>query len=517
MKKYCDTFVLNEKNIDSVSLSIFEYLSDKKYLNESKISSRIAVETILQEWMERGGKDKTVEIKAEKYLGRLHIYLLLSSDIINLPDTKENLDFLNILENNLSATISVKFASNTNIADIMLPRQNVGSLGKIILAFVFACIFGNLLPLLFSSESLSYFSQNYIGPAISAIIGILGGFATIQIFFSILESILNMGNVTVFKNTGSKYLLLIFGTTIITTVISSIIMLSVCPVISMDVAKSNSDVNTIYKLLIDVIPTNVIRPFLEGNMLQVVFLGAFLGTILLAFRNEVAVLGSGISALNKTFMQAITILSKLMPCFVFLSILSFFLNNQIKLVWDSWLLLFVHALCCLISAVIMLALASIYGKTNFFSLIAKCLPVLGVGFSTASTIMTVPSIKKVLEDLGVNENTSKFSINLGYVFSRQTSCLVTMSIITCYYSILGKTMNPGEFTILCITSMVLAVAAPSVPGGGAALIAGIMAQFGLPVEIVAVVLSLDYIMDMTTTGTGCVCMTAEGIMLDRMI
>ena len=130
--------------------------------------------------------------------------------------------------------------------------------------------------------------------------------------------------------------------------------------------------------------------------------------------------------------------------------------------------------------------------------------------------MTVPDIKNVLEDYNVNENISKFNINLGYVFSRHTCCMVTMSIIACYYAILGKSMGLGEFVMLAVMSMFLAIAAPSVPGGGAAIIANLMVQYGLPLEIVAVVVSLDYFMDMITTGTGCVCMTAEGIILDKL-
>ena len=516
MQKINEVYVLNENNIDVLSGKVYAYLEGMDYTLEARVSSRLALETVLLEWLEHGAAGKSFSVETKKSFGRLHIYLKLEGEPIDFYSSGRDADFLNVLENNISALFSITYIDGTNVADIKLPSQQLSSLGQISVAFVLACVFGKLLPLMFAPAVMKSFSQEYLTPSFSAIIGALGAVAVFQIFFSVLDTIINMGNIAVLKDLGGKYVKMVMATTVFTTVIGGIIILLFCPILREGLITDGKALKDIYQLSVNIIPTNIMKPFLEGNMLQVVVMGCFFGTLLLIIENETSRLKGFIDELNKLFQFAILSLSKLMPVFIFLSILSLFLNNQINIVMDSWHLFLVHIVSCLVVALTMLIIAAAYTGNNLLQLTKNCISVLAVGFTTASTIMTVPDIKKVLEDYNVNENISKFNINLGYVFSRHTCCMVTMSIIACYYAILGKSMGLGEFVMLAVMSMFLAIAAPSVPGGGAAIIANLMVQYGLPLEIVAVVVSLDYFMDMITTGTGCVCMTAEGIILDKL-
>lgn len=516
MQKINEIYVLNENNIDILSDKVHTYLEGLDYTLEAIVSSRLALETVLVEWLEHGAAGKSFSVETKKSFGRLHIYLKLEGEHIDFYSSGRDDDFLNALENNISALFSITYIDGTNVADIKLPSQQLSGLGQISVAFVLACVFGQLLPLVFEPDALKSFSQEFLSPSFSAIIGALGAVAVFQIFFSILDTIINMGNIAVLKDLGGKYVKMVMATTAFTTVVGCIIILLFCPILREGLIIDSKAIKDIYQLFVNIIPTNIMKPFAEGNMLQVVVMGCFFGTLLLVIEHETSRLKGIIDELNKLFQFAILSLSKLMPIFIFLSILSLFLNNQINIVMDSWYLFLVHVVCCLVVALVMLVIASLYTHINLLQLSKNCFSVLLVGFSTASTIMTVPDMKKVLEGYNVNENISKFNINLGYVFSRHTCCMVTISIICCFYSLLDKQMSLGEFIMLAVISMVLAVAAPSVPGGGAALIANLMAQYGLPMEIVAVVLSLDYYMDMITTGTGCVCMTAEGIILNKL-
>lgn len=515
MQKVNETYILDEGNIDALSEKVHDFLKELEYTEEAVISSRLALETILVEWMEHGAFGKEFTVETKKSFGRWHIYLKLEGNHIDFYSSGQDDDFLNALENNISALFSVTYIDGTNVADIKLPRQQLSSLGQISVAFVLACVFGKLLPLMFSSAALKSFSLDYLTPSFSVIIGALGAVAVFQIFFSVLDTIINMGNIAVFKDLGGKYVRMVMSTTVLTTFVGGIIILLFCPILNEGLTVGNESFKKIYQLFVNIIPSNILKPFADGNMLQVVVMGCFFGTLLLIIESETSRLRGFISELNKLFQFAIVSLSKLMPVFIFLSLLSLFLNDHMNVIIDSWYLFTVHVVCCLAVALTMLAIAAIYTRNNLLLLIKRCLSVLAVGFTTASTIVAVPNIKSVLESYGVSEDISRFNINLGYVFSRHTCCMVTMNIICCYYTILDKHMDIGGFIMLAVISMVLAVVAPSVPGGGAALIANLMAQYGIPMEIVAVVLSLDYFLDMITTGTGCVCMTAEGLILNE--
>ncbi|MDO4204441.1 MAG: cation:dicarboxylase symporter family transporter [Selenomonadaceae bacterium] len=516
MKKLLEDRILNEENIDAVSQAIQDYLAAREYQPEAVTSVWLSIETVLIEWLANGGAGKRFTVEARNSFGRLHIYAMLEGQRIDYLSTDADTDFLDTIEQHLRGVLSVRYVDGVNVVDVKLPRRSIGSLGQVGIAFALACALGVLLPLIFPQKSLQEFSGTYLTPGYSAIIGVLGGFAVFQIFLSIMDSIIHMGDVTVLRNLGGKYVKMMSATMVLTTIAGGAIMLLFCPVISSEGAGKGSASATIYKLFVDIVPTNLIKPFIDGNMLQVLFIACFIGTILLILHDEIIALHKSISDANKAFQYAVVILSKLLPLFIFMSLLSIFLNGQIGLVLDSWHLLFVHAVCCLAVALIMLTLASVYTGISLKLLVKMCLPVLFVGWSTASTIATVPDIRKVLESCRVDENISKFSINLGYVLSRHTCCMVTMSIITCYYAILGKQMSLEDFVMLAVISMALSVAAPSTPGSGAAIIANLMMQYGLPMEVVAVVLSIDYFMDMGTTGTGCVCIAAEGVIMQKL-
>ena len=516
MKNLLEKRILNEENIDAISGAIQDYLAAREYRSETVIRAWLSIETVLVQWLEHGGAGKSFTVETKKSFGRLHIYAMLEGQKIDSFSAKTDSDFLDVLKPLLGGVLTVRYVDGVNVADVKLPRRSIGSLGQVGIAFVLACVLGNLLPSFFSQEVLREFSETYLSPGYSAIIGILGGFAVFQIFFSIMDSIINMGDVAVLRNLGAKYVKMMSSTMILTTIVGGAIMLLFCPVISSEGAGEGGVSAALYKLFVGNVPTNLIKPFIDGNMLQVLFIACFIGTILLILRDEIVALHKSISDANKAFQYAVVILSKLLPLFIFMSLLSIFLNGQIGLVLHSWHLLFVHAVCCLAIALIMLTLAAAYTGTSLWLLVKKCLPVLFVGWSTASTIATVPAIRRVLASCQVDENISKFSINLGYVLSRHTCCMVTMSIISCYYDVLGKQMSIGEFVMLAVISMAFAVAAPSTPGSGAALIANLMMQYGLPMEVVAVVLSIDYFMDMGTTGTGCVCIAAEGLIMQKL-
>lgn len=516
MENINESYILNEENIDTLPKKIYEYLKELKYPEDDSVSSRLSVETVLVEWFKHGAVGKSFSVEIKQSFGRLHIYLKLEAPRIDFYASKEDTEFLDALEKSISVSVSIKYTNGVNIIDIKLPRKELSNFGQIIVAFVSACLLGELLPSFFPPDALQSLSQDYLTPSYSAIIGALGAVAVFQIFFAVLDSIIGMEHITVFQDLGAKYIKTVAVTTAATTCIGGIIMLMFYPILREGITAYSEELKEIFLLLVEIIPTNMLQPFLDGHMLQVVLIACFFGSLLLLLKNEISRLNKIIRDLNNLFQFAIMTLSKLMPLFVFLSLLSLFLTGQFHLILNSWQLLLLHAICCLAVALTMLVAASAYSRINLFRLLVNCLPVLLTGFTTASTVMTIPAIRKVLKDHNISENISKLNISLGYVFSRHTCCMVTMVIITYCYSALGEPIELGEFIMLGVISMVLAVAAPSVPGGGAAIIASLMAHYGIPLKMVAIVLSLDYFMDMITTGTGCLCITAEGIILNKL-
>lgn len=510
-------YLLNETNIDIISSKIKELLITKKYTGESIVKTCIAAESILLEWMDKGGAGKNVEVEIKKTFGRLHIYIKLKGERIQFTQTNNDYDFFNIIQNNIRAFYYFKYTDETNIADIKLPGANTSDLKQVFIAVIMAVIIGYVSPKIFDDTVLNLFNETYLKPAFSAMIGLLGAFACFQVFFSILVSLLNMGNISVLKKNGGKYLKLLFSTTAITTIIAASLTLLLCPILKNNTSVGNIDVGIVYKLFVDIIPQNILTPFTTGNYLQIVFLAIFLGSIILILGDEISGLNKIIIDIDKIFHYAIMTINKTMPLFVFLSILSLLITANIRIITDSWYMLAVMTILSLAAAAVMLLLAAVTCKIPVSRLIKEALPAFMVGSTAQSTIAALPMIKKALDNLDVNEDNSSFSMNLGLVLSKHTTCIYNLIIISSCYYILGKKMSLGEFIVLTIICMISAMAIPSVPGATIAIITSLMIQYGIPIEISGAIISLQFILIIPPTGCRSAIFVYEGLILDRIL
>ena len=510
-------YLLNENNIDNTSREIFQFLKEEKYSKEVLLSARLSLETILLEWLEHGGSGKSFEVETKKSFGRLHIYLRLEGGRIEHKESKNDQDFFNTIQERLSAILSVQYLDDTNIADIKLPRKEIGGLGKIAIAIALACIFGNILPMFMADAALKSINKGYIMPTFSTIIGVLGGFALFQVFFSIIDSIISTGNIAILKSIGAKYLKIALVTLSGATLFSTIIMLFFFPVLSSSGAGSDGSLGMIYKLMLGIFPTNIANAFVTGNMLQIVFLAVFLGIILLILRAEVSNLYRDISDINRIFNYALFTINKMVPVFIFLSFLSLIISGKLALIFSFWSILAVYYLVCVVITLFIIIATSFYTKLPAIDILKRSSKLFLLGASTTSSIACLPLLRNIIASFKVKENISNFSINFGLIFSKHTTIVHLLLVIIFLHDLLGKSLSFGEIVILGLTCILLRIAMPSAPGGSIAILSSLALQYGIPIELTATVISLDVFFDMMCTGTKMVFMLCESLLLDKVM
>ena len=103
---------------------------------------------------------------------------------------------------NMETAYAQGYADGWNIFDIKLPRPQLGSVGKVLLALVSAIAAGQLMMLLLSPETLAVVNEKLETPAFSCIMKALGAAATYMIFTSIVVSVSCMQNLNALKTIG---------------------------------------------------------------------------------------------------------------------------------------------------------------------------------------------------------------------------------------------------------------------------------------------------------------------------
>ncbi len=78
-----------------------------------------------------------------------------------------------------------------------------------------------------------------------------------------------------------------------------------------------SGFSTIYQIILDIVPSDIISPFLNGNTLQIIFLGAAVGIALLILGDRAAAVRTFIEQTNEVVQFLMEAIGDLIPLFVF--------------------------------------------------------------------------------------------------------------------------------------------------------------------------------------------------------
>ena len=126
--------------------------------------------------------------------------------------------------------------------------------------------------------------------------------------------------------------------------------------------------------------------------------------------------------------------------------------------------------------------------------------ILITAFSTSSSNATLPtSIQVTRENLGVSASTAGFVLPLGATLNMSGTALYEGCVVLFIAQVYGVTLGFGQQALLLFLAVVSAVAVAGIPGASLPLIVGLLVNFGLPAEGIALILGVDRFLDMSRT------------------
>ena len=129
-------------------------------------------------------------------------------------------------------------------------------------------------------------------------------------------------------------------------------------------------------------------------------------------------------------------------------------------------------------------------------------PALITGFSTGSTIVTLPlTMKAVTESSGVSEKISSFVLPIGATVNMDGTALYECVAVIFIAQIYGFALSFDQQLVIVLTALLASIGAASIPMSGLVMMSIILQAVGLPLEGVAVILAVDRMLDMFRTAT----------------
>jgi DAACS family dicarboxylate/amino acid:cation (Na+ or H+) symporter len=126
--------------------------------------------------------------------------------------------------------------------------------------------------------------------------------------------------------------------------------------------------------------------------------------------------------------------------------------------------------------------------------------ILVTAFSTSSSNATLPTTIQVSrEALGISASTAGFVLPLGATMNMSGTALYEGCVVLFVAQVYGVPLSLGSQVTLLLLAVLSAVAVAGIPGASLPLIVGLLANFRIPPEGIALIIGVDRVLDMART------------------
>ena len=516
-------FEANDSGAHYALIFIQDELEKHNILSSEKNKALLLAEEAFVKLAQYADENTQIRVTIKTFLKTTRIYLqsigkefnlqteIGAQNILDLDDSVDNSaqDYIrNLLFKRFEDSLSYKNKNRENTVRITAHHKRAGTFVRTFSIIAVAIAVGLLLTH-FAPESVQQVCHDSIlEPFKKVYLAALNMIVGPVVFFSIVSSTSSFGNLTSLGRVGLKVISLYILTSIIAFLLACGINYgtSFLSIFNMSFQGGESitaqpEFISLIDTFVSIIPSNPIRPFVEGNMLQIIFLGVFCGIAIGLIGDYSKTLKQFFNACNELFLEFTIILSKSIPAFIFVSFILLIMDIGVETLKSLGALAAytIGGYAILIIAYMLLTL--IFTRTSPIPLVKKYFSSTALTvFALSSSNASMPLNMKFCEErLGISKKVCSFSIPLGATINMDG--LTMFATITALYfaRACGIELNFNDYASFGVAVLLLSMGTPGVPGASAVMITVLFKQLGLPLEILGMGLAMVALVDMPRT------------------
>ncbi|MFJ7291558.1 dicarboxylate/amino acid:cation symporter [Streptomyces collinus] len=326
------------------------------------------------------------------------------------------------------------------------------------------------------------------------------------VFFAILVSITNLRKVNNAARLASRTLLWFMITSLIAVSIGLIIGLVTNPgagtgLTPKDGAKPESTGSWI-DFLTGIVPTDVITPFTELNVLQIVFMAAVAGIAALQLGEKAQPILTLSESVLSLLQKALWWVIRLAPIGT-IGLIGYAIATY---GWDligkyATFTADIYVGCLIVMFGVYPTLLATVAKVNPVQFFKGAWPAIQLAFVSRSSVGTMPLTQKVTERLGVPKEYASFAVPFGAT-TKMDGCAAIYPAIAAIFvaQIFDIQLGVGDYLLIAFVSVVGSAATAGLTGA-TVMLTLTLSTLGLPMEGVGLLLAIDPILDMIRTAT----------------
>ncbi len=326
------------------------------------------------------------------------------------------------------------------------------------------------------------------------------------VFFAIVVSITNLRQVNNAARLATRTLLWFMVTSLIAVAIGMAIGLVTNPGSGTGLTPADGSkpdhAGTWIDFLTGIIPTDIITPFTELQVLQIVFMAAVVGIAALQ-------LGEKAEPVLKLSRSALELLQKALWWVIRLAPLGTLglIGNAIATY--GWNLIGKYATftvdiyvgCALVMFGVYPLLLSAVAKVNPLQFFRGAWPAIQLAFVSRSSVGTMPVTQRVTERLGVPKEYASFAVPFGSTTKMDGCASIYPALAAIFIAqIFDVPLHIGDYILIAFVSVIGSAATAGLTGA-TVMLTLTLSTLGLPLAGVGLLMAIDPILDMMRTAT----------------
>ena len=483
----------------------------------------VALQELLKRMIEASLEDK-LKIEVHKLFGDCVIRIsgrgkpIREEDIpigISIPelsevDSEQESIIRSIIVKSYGRKVSVHHRKGLNTASLLVETSKQRALRRTICALLGGVVFGGFI-LSLSPSSATLLADNLFSPIYTMFLDAIKMMAAPLVFFSIASAFASNRDI---QSMGKLSLKMMIGF-LLTSLVSIAIAIAgfyIHPIGDPSLASMVSDsanaitttasttTISLKNTIINIIPTDMLSPFLKSDMLEVLFLAILMGFGVSKLGASAGPITHGIELLNELFTKTTKIVIKFMPLSIFCAMANMIIKTDMTSLISvgQWML---TTVCCYALMLVFYAvLIPVFTRLSPLTFYKKYAPVMLNAFVICSGNAVMPFNMEICRTkLGISPKAYSFAIPFGTVMNKNGGCIVLMISTLFMAHIFGVPIDASMIVSLIVMNYILSIAAPAIPGSLLICIATILPMMGIPANAISIIIGIYAIDSMIQT------------------
>lgn len=505
----------NEEIKEAVEEGAATYMAiaGKRAASESKF--KLILEEHLLCYQDTFGKDGNCTLKIKREFAQIKVSIYNKGDAKNPISTDDLLpdevDFIDNLKHKMGITSKYEYSNKNGGYNIVSyyaekkPMKNktlIYILSAIALATVMFFI-ASALPEATKEVILTGVTQ----PIFNKMTAIITTVASWLVLFAVITGIGGMGDTskvgrlgkTLFGEMGRSY----FTGGMLLGVIAGFVY------ITRNVAASGAEnpLAQIVQLVLDIIPSNIVQPFVDDNALQIIVIAIFIGVVLLELSKKMEYLPKVCFEMSDLINQMMLIVCKLLPVLVFFGVFNMLISGELAKIVSVYKMIILFFGICFLFVVILTLRAKHITGLSFRTMFQKQKEPFLITLTTSSQVAAIPeNLKAFKEGFGINADFANFALPLCVVTYMPCGAIFLGLVGFSLSSIAGIAIDLSFVIKIVLVCTIVAIAAPPIPGSALAVMPIIFTACGIPGNLYPLAIVIGSIIGYLLPAFNCYCL-----------